>query len=160
METGRFGEFDGGCIFWHPNLIELPSGDFALPYTGYAFPHKYPRGARSYRPGYAVWPKGRLAAVEAVETGEFSTVGLMPPGRRLRINALTKRAGSILVAVTRRNGELVPGRSFDEAAPIAGDQHRAAVRWRSGDDLGVPAGEPVCLRFRMDRAKLYGIEFE
>jgi hypothetical protein len=75
MEPGPFGAFDGGCIFWHPNLIELAGGDWALPYTGYAFPHKYPRGAWSYRPGYAIWPKGRLVAVEAAETGEFSTAG-------------------------------------------------------------------------------------
>lgn len=160
METGPFGQFDGGSIFWHPNLLELAGGDFALPYTGYAFPHKYPRGAWSYRPGYAVWPKGRLTGIEARETGEFTTVSLMPPGRKLRINAVTKRAGSVVVAVTRRSGETLAGRSFDDAAPIIGDQHRTPVRWKSGDDLGAKDGEPICLRFRMDRAKVYSVDFE
>ncbi len=158
METGPFGQFDGGSIFWHPNLLELPSGDFVLPYTGYAFPHKYPRGAWSYRPGYAVWPKGRLAGIAAEETGEFSTVSFFPPGQKLRINCVTRRAGSVLVAVTRRDGQFLPGRSFDDAVPIVGDQFRTPVRWKSGDDLG-PAGQPVCLRFRLDRATLYALDF-
>ncbi len=160
METGPFGRFDGGCIFWHPNLVELPGGDFALPYTGYEFPHKYPRGAWSYRPGYAVWPKGRIVALEAPQQGEFSTVSFFAPGRTLRINAVTKRAGHVLVAVTRRDGTFLPGRSFEEAVPIVGDQHRTPVRWREADDLGFADGEPISLRFRMKKAKIYGLDFE
>ena len=160
METGHFGRFDGGCIFWHPNLIELPEGDFALPYTGYEFPHKYPRGAWSYRPGYAVWPKGRMVAIEAPERGEFSTVSFFAPGRRLRINAVTQRAGHVLVAVTRRDGTFLPGRSFDDAVPVVGDQHRTLVQWQGGDDLGNEDGQPIALRFRINRAKIYGLDFE
>jgi len=160
MHTAPFGQFDGGSVFWHPNLVELASGDFALPYTGYAFPHKYPRGAWSYRPGYAVWPKGRLVAVEAVETGEFSTVSFFPPGRKLRINALTRRAGSIRVAVTRRFGDYLPGRSFDDAVPFVGDQAWTPIRWKTGDELPSRPGEPIALCFRLDRARLYGVEFE
>lgn len=160
METGEFGRFDGGCIFWHPNLIELAGGDFALPYTGYEFPHQYPRGAWSYRPGYAVWPKGRLVALEAPERGEFSTVSFFAPGHKLRINAVTKRAGQVLVAVTRRNGTFLPGRSFDEAVPVVGDQYGTVVRWKDGDDLGFNENEAVSLRFRMNKAKIYGLDFE
>ncbi len=159
MDTGLFGQFDGGSIFWHPNLLELPSGDFALPYTGYAFPHKYPRGAWSYRPGYALWPKGRLAGIAADELGEFSTVSFFPPGRKLRLNATTRRAGSVRVAVTRRDGQFLPGRSFDDALPIVGDQVSAPVRWKAADDLGAKEGEAVCLRFRLDRATLYTLDF-
>jgi hypothetical protein len=160
MEPGPFGAFDGGCIFWHPNLIELAGGDWALPYTGYAFPHKYPRGAWSYRPGYAIWPKGRLVAVEAAETGEFSTVGLMPPGGKLRINALAQRAGSVSVAITRRDGTPLPGRGFDDAVPVFGDAYRIPVRWKSSGEIGAKPGEPICLKFRLDRARLYWIDFE
>jgi len=160
METGLFGRFDGGCIFWHPNLIELAGGDVALPYTGYEFPHKYPRGAWSYRPGHAVWPKGRIVALEAAEEGEFSTVSFLFPGRKLRINAVTKRAGRVLVAVTRRNGSFLPGRSFDDAVPIVGDQYRTPVTWKGGDDLGAEESEPIALKFRITKAKIYGLDFE
>lgn len=160
METAEFGEFDGGCLFWQPNLFELANGDFILPYTGYSFPHKYPRGAWSFAPGYAVWPKGRLIAIEAIAEGRFSTVSLLPPGRHLRINATTKRAGHILVAVTRRNGQPLPGRSFDDAVPIVGDQHWSEVRWRNASAISDEADLPVCLQFRLTKAKIYGLEFD
>lgn len=160
METAEFGRFDGGSIFWHPNLIELAGGDFALPYTGYEFPHKYPRGAWSYRPGYAVWPKGRIVAVEAAERGEFSTVSFLAPGRKLRINAVTLRAGSIQVAVTRRDGVCLPGHSLEDAKPIVGDQHWTPVEWTGGDHLGFEEGQPISLRFRLRQAKIYGLQFE
>jgi hypothetical protein len=138
MTTGEFGRFDGGCTFWHPNLLELPCGDFVLPYTGYQFPHKYPRGAWSYAPGYAVWPKGRFIAVEAAEEGEFTTVGFLPPGRVLRINAVTKRAGQVLVAVTRRNGQPLPAARLRMPCPslaistAARSLGKAATIWAAG----------------------------
>lgn len=160
MQTGNFGEFDGGCIFWHPNLIELANGDWALPYSGYSYPHKYPRGAWSFAPGYALWPKGRLVAVEAEEEGGFSTVSIMVPGRKLRINAVTKRAGSISVALATRFGKFLPGRSFEDAVPLVGDHHFSLVKWKGGSEINYEKGQPVCLMFRMDRAKLYGLQFE
>ena len=159
METNAFGEFDGGCIFWRPNLIELPNGDFALPYTGYAFPHKYPRGAWSYNTGYAIWPAGRFMALVAEDDGAFSTVSFMPPGKRLRINALTDRAGSIRVAVTKRNGATLANRSWDDAVPVVGDHVWTVVKWGEADNLGCAANEPICLRFQLDHARLYGLEF-
>lgn len=160
METAPFGSFDGGCIFWHPNLVERPNGDYILPYTGYAFPHKYPRGAWSYRPGVAVWPKGRLAAVEAAERGEFTTVSFFPPGKRLLVNAVVKRGGELRIAITRRDGSILSGRSLDEAVPIVGDQYRAPVTWSGGDTLGSEAGQPICLRVRMNQARMYSLDFE
>jgi hypothetical protein len=166
METQNFGEFDGGCIFWAPSLTELPNGDFALPYTGFAYPHKYPRKNWRYDWGYAIWPKGRIVALAADELGEFTTVGLMPPGRKLRINALTARAGSIRVAVTTRDGNALPGRTFEESVPIVGDQHRALVQWKGepqatdGSDLAYEQAQPICLRFKMDRAQIFALEFE
>jgi len=157
--TAPFGAFDGGCIFAHPNLLELPDGRFVLPYTGYNVPHKYPRKLWKYAPGYAVWPKGRLVALEAPERGEFATVGILPPGRTLRINAVTMRGGSILVEVAALNGKPLPGRSFSEARRITGDHHWTAVTWNGQTDLGYVDGAGVILRFRMDQAQLFGLEF-
>jgi len=155
LETAAFGQWDGGCVFARPNLIELPDGSFALPYTGYLFPHKYARGAWEFHPGYAVWPKGRIVALEAPEYGEFATVAIMPPGRKLLINAVTKRAGEIRVQV-----DGVPGRTFADCDPIVGDQYRKPVTWKGQADLGHRNGSPIVLRFRMTKAKLFGLEFE
>jgi hypothetical protein len=156
----EFGTWDGGCVFSFPNLIELPDGDWALPYTGYNYPHKYPRGAFRYDLGYALWPKGRMMAVEAKEEGGFTTVAVLAPGAKLLINAVTERAGSVLVEAAGLDGKPIAGRSFADAVPIVGDQHRAVVKWKDADTHGVETGKPIVLRFRMDKAKLYRLDFE
>ena len=65
------------------------------------------------------------------------------------------RQGSIR-AVQWRGG----GRAFGDAVPIIGDQHWTPVIWKENDDLGNEEGRAVILRFRMDRAKIFGLEFE
>ncbi|MCX8053641.1 MAG: twin-arginine translocation signal domain-containing protein [Armatimonadetes bacterium] len=160
LETSSFGEWDGGCVFASPNLVELPDGAFALPYCGFSVPHKYPRGQWKYGTGYAVWPKGRLVALEAVELGEFSTALLFPPGRKMRINADVRRGGGILVEVTGADGRVLNGRSFDQCVPIIGNHYRTVVAWKSGEDLGHIEGTPIMLHFKLDRARLFGLEFE
>jgi len=110
--------------------------------------------------GYAVWPKGRLIALEAADCGEFATAIVLAEGEKLKINAVTDRAGHILVEAANMDGKPIPGRSFGEAQPIIGDQFWTPVTWKEHGDLGVKRGEPVMLRVRMDKARIYGFEFE
>jgi hypothetical protein len=165
LTTAPFGQWDGGCIFARGNLMELPNGDWALPYNGYNFPHKYPRkGPLQVGLGLATWPKGRLSAVEAYESGAFTTFAFMPPGDKLRVNALTMRGGSVRVEVAMLGADTqrktVAGRSLADCAPIIGDQFHAPVTWNGEDDLGVPERMPVCLRFQLDHASLFSIAFQ
>jgi hypothetical protein len=146
-------------MFAHPNLLELANGDWVLPYTGYNVPHKYPRQLWHYSLGYATWPKGRMVALEAPDRGEFATVGIMPPGRKLKINAQTVRGGSIVVEVAGLDGKPLENRSFADATPKTGDLHWALLDWKSSDDLGHAGNAPIMLRFRMDQAQLFGLEF-
>jgi hypothetical protein len=155
LRTQPFGQWNGGCIWVHPELIELSDGSWALPYLGHNVPHKYPRGRREGGVGYAVWPKGRLVAVEAQDRGEFTLIRLIPPGRTLKVNALTSRTGWVKVEVKN-----VQGRSMDSCTPIVGDQHWAPVAWKEAKNLGVPEGRPVTLRFELYQAKLFGLQFE
>ena len=159
LDTGEFGSWDGGCVFASPNLIELPNGDFALPYTGYNVPHKYPRQKAERASGYAVWPRGRLVGIEAPERGAFSTVSLLAPAARMLANASTTRAGAVRVEVADLEGHPIPGREFENAVPLIGDIHRAPVRWKNHHDLGVDPGQPVILRFRIERGVIYTIDF-
>ena len=161
LDTGEFETFDGGCLFASPNLVETSEGDFILPYSGYRFPHKYPRGHAGFPPhlGYAVWPKGRLIALEAQELGEFSTVAFVPPPRRLRINATTRRGGTIRIEVATIQRQVPPGRSFADCKPIIGDQFKSLVTWTGGDDLGIQSGEAIVLRFKLDQAKIFALDF-
>ncbi|BCW97358.1 MAG: hypothetical protein KatS3mg024_0185 [Armatimonadota bacterium] len=160
LETPEYGEWDGGCHFAGPNLIELPNGDFALPYCGYNFPHKYPRGQLKNGVGYAIWPKGRIIALEAAERGEFTTGAFMPPGRKMRINAVTARAGHIRIEVLDLAKGVAAGRSFADCDPIVGDRFRHPVTWKGQEDLGHSQGAPVRLRFQMEKAAIYALDFE
>ncbi len=159
LDTGPFGQFDGGTLFAGPNLIELPNGDFALPYTGYNVPHKYPRQKAERAPGYALWPKGRLLGIEAKERGAFSTVAVVAPKTRLTINALTRRAGSVRVEVADLQGKVIPGREFDSCVPVFGDCHRTPIRWKNHDDIGTAPDQPVILRFRIEQGSVYFVDF-
>jgi hypothetical protein len=161
LRTANFGQWDGGAIFFTANnLIERDGGDWVLLYRGDNFPHKYPRGKQLSDYGTAVWPKGRLMAIEAVGKGGFATPAFLAPGEKLRINALTSRVGSIRIEAADLDGKTLPGRSFDESISIVGDQYRTRVAWKGGDTLGVESGKPLVLRFQMDKAKIYGLDFQ
>jgi hypothetical protein len=41
LETAEYGRWDGGCIWAQPNLIELPNGDWALPYSAQNVPQPF-----------------------------------------------------------------------------------------------------------------------
>jgi hypothetical protein len=155
LQTGPFGRWNGGCVWATPDLLELPNGDWALPYLAHNFPHKYPRGQVVGGTGYAIWPKGRLVAVEARDRGAFTMITVIAPGKTLKINALTLRTGSIKVEVAGKTG-----RTFADCTPIVGDQAWTPVTWRGTPDLGIDPGQPVTLRIEMERAKIYGIEFD
>ena len=155
LHTGPFGRWDGGCIWATPNLIELPGGDWALPYLAHNFPHKYPRGQNVGRMGYAVWPKGRMIAVTAEDRGEFTMIPIMAPGKTLKINAITLRTGWIKIEVAG-----VKGRSLADCVPIVGDQHGSRVIGNGGADMGVGEGRAVMLRVEMKQAKIFGLQID
>jgi hypothetical protein len=102
-----------------------------------------------------------MMALEAKEDGGFTTVAVLAPGKKLLINAVTARVGQILVEAAGLDGKPLPGHSFADAVPIVGDQQRTVVKWKGDVDThGVDVGKPIVLRFKMDRAKLYWLEFE
>jgi len=155
LRTGAFGRWDGGCVWATPELLELPNGDWALPYLAHTLPHKYPRGRNVGSTGYAIWPKGRLVAVEAQDQGAFTMIPVIAPGKRLKLNALTLRTGWVKVEVAG-----VAGRALADCVPIVGDQHWTQVTWKGGDSLGVDEGRPVTLRIEMKQAKVFGLEMD
>ncbi len=160
FETAPFGSWDGGCLFAHPNLIELPNGDWALPYTGYSVPHKYPRVKASRNTGYALWPKGRLIGIEADEKGEFTTISFLSPGDHLSINALTRRGGFVRVEVIGPDGNPVKGREMENSCPLVGDCFWTPVRWKDSENLGQVKGTEISLRFDLKCAKIFGLQFD
>ena len=161
LEMSDYGQWDGGAL-WIPNpgLAELGDGSWVIPFRGDPLPHKYPRGYYAEKWGLAIWPKGRLMGIEAADKGRFTTFAFLAPGKQALINASTSRAGEVLVEAADFYGKPIPGRTFDDAIPIIGDQHKTIIRWKKHDDLGIEPGEPVMLRFKMRQAKLYFVDFQ
>ncbi|MBX3177429.1 MAG: hypothetical protein KF886_08720 [Candidatus Hydrogenedentes bacterium] len=155
LETRPFGQWDGGCIWGMPDLVELGNGDWGLPYLGHNVSHKYPRGIRSGGVGYAVWPKGRMVALEAGGEGCFTMIPIIPPGKTIKLNAVTKRTGWIKVEVLGSEG-----RTFEHCDPVIGDRHWTPISWGGETEAIHKLEEPVTLTFKLYQAALYGIEFE
>ena len=154
LETAAFGQWNGGCIWALPNLMELADQSWVLPYLAHNLPHKYPRGQRIGQTGYALWPKGRIVSLDADDTGEFFVIPIIPPGRKLKVNAVTQRTGRVWIGVAG-----VAGRALEQCDPIFGDQCWSPVTWQGEADLGIREGAALTLRIRMQQAQLFGLEF-
>lgn len=155
LRTQAFGQWNGGCVWATPELIELPGGDWALPYLAHTFPHKYPRGQNVGGTGYAVWPRGRMVAVEAEDRGEFTTIAFIAPGQTVKLNAVTGRTGWVKVEVLGAKGH-----ALTDCVPLVGDLAWTPVAWKGASSSGIAKGMPVRLRIELKQAKLYGIEMD
>ncbi len=170
VRPGAPGEPDGAFVTVSGNLLEYPGDRWCIGYGGNPIPHKYPGRDLSQRKGLfpgvpgvgglATWPKGRLVALEADGEGELATVAVVPPGDRIRLNAIVLPTGYVKVAVRRfGSGEDISGRGFEDCDPFAGDGLALPVKWK-GEDLLQCDGKPISLRFKLRQAKLFGVEFD
>jgi len=169
VDMGLPGTPTGGNVGCSGNLLEYPNDIWGIAYGGNPIPHKYPGRNFEKRKGLfpgvpsesgiAVWPRGRLVALQCDEEGEFATVAVMPRGNRIRLNASVKPTGYIKTAVRRfGDSEDVTGRSFEDADRIVGDGLAIPVTWQ-GDGALNHVGKAVILRFHLRQARLFGIEF-
>lgn len=156
LSPGGVDAWDGQYINVGGDLVPWGADGVALRYFGTPFPHKYPRWREvlaTHRVGWAHWKKGRLCAVVADEEGEFTTFGIVPAGRELRLNARVKRAGHIRVTVL--NAESPAGASDD----IFGDHLAAPVTWQGQSAVFTPGGKSVVLHFQLRHAELFDFEW-
>ena len=96
-----------------------------------------------------------MIAVEAQDHGEFTTIPVIAPGKRLKINALTLRSGWVKVEIAGTKG-----RALADCVPIVGDQHWTEVAWKGQDGAGITEGQPVALRIELKQAKVFGLELD
>ena len=157
LEPGPEGSWDGGCVFAAFGLTEIPGDRIAIPYTGYRYPHKFPRMVRVGEIGLAAWKKERLVALAAPLEGEIHTRTMKLTGNTLHLNFETRRTGGIQVEVLSR-GKPVQGRRLEDCDLVWGDSLKARVSWKGHSDLGVAPGEPVQFRIRLRAAKLFSFE--
>ena len=109
---------------------------------------------------WATWPKGRLAALEAPEEGNFRTFQLTIPQRRVRLNFKTAAGGQVQVQVADSSYRPLPGRGFDDCDWLMGDHLDREVSWNGEADLGHEGDGPISLGFRLRCAELYSVEFK
>ncbi|MCP4643935.1 MAG: hypothetical protein GY851_26060 [bacterium] len=91
--------------------------------------------------------------------GEMVTKPLVFAGKELVINYSTSAAGSVWVEVQDAAGVAVPGFAQANCDEIIGDHIARTVTWKGNADLSALAGKPIRLRFVMNDADLYSVQF-
>ena len=92
-------------------------------------------------------------------SGEFLTRPLRFSGNRLTLNMATSAAGSIRMEVQDEQGKPVDGFRLEEATSLVGDQIDRVVTWKAGDSMASLAGRVIRLRFLMQEADLFALQF-
>lgn len=101
-----------------------------------------------------------FASVHAgADPGEMRTKPLMFKGRELTLNYATSAGGSLRVEIQDAHGAPLPGFALADCTPMVGDTIDQAVRWKKDPDLGKWAGQPIRLRFLMQEADLFSLQF-
>jgi len=80
-------------------------------------------------------------------------------GKELTINYATSAAGTVLVEIQDEAGQPIPGYSLADCPEIFGDHIERVVSWNDGTDVSTLAGRSVRLRFVLQDADLYSIQF-
>jgi len=80
-------------------------------------------------------------------------------GNRLRLNIDTGAMGTAFVELRDPEGKPIPGYTLEDCEEIGGNFIDQAVYWKSNPDVAPLAGQPVCLYFKLKRAKLYAFQF-
>lgn len=93
------------------------------------------------------------------DPGELLTRPLRFTGRELVMNYSTSAGGSVRVEVQDESGQPFPGFTLADSRKLVGDAIEQTVRWMNGGDVSALAGRTVRLKFVMQDADLFAIQF-
>jgi len=100
--------------------------------------------------------KGRVYHAEPEESkGSLTTRLVIFEGDSLLLNAVVSPSGTLQVEVLNKQGRLISGFEKENCQSIQGDSTQHKVHWKNGQ-ISELKGNPVRLRFLLDRAQLYG----
>lgn len=178
MDIGEPGQQDAGCIVPSSTLVE--DGDDLLFYYGgttgdhcwslnpdFSYRIDPAEEHGSCRVMMAKIKRDRFASLASTYRDCFDVDADQRQGDGLCVNALA-RNGSVRVAIaekydhdlgTIRKHDHLPGFSFDDCVPIAGDHVHAPVQFRKAKVADIPVGTPITLRFELSRAEVFGYEW-
>ncbi len=162
IETGRDGSYDRGMIHAAKGLI-VHDDRIEVYYTGSEALHI------STMPGesslcLATLRRDGFVSLDAPENGNILTKPIECPGGKLRINAKTRKGGSIRVAIRRgdgeHDGERLQNRSYENCVPFTGDGLDAGVTWKGKPNLNDLTGKAIRIEFLLENAELYSFWIE
>jgi hypothetical protein len=93
------------------------------------------------------------------DVGQMVTHPLRFDGKSLVVNYSTSAGGILKVEMQDAAGQPLPGFALADCPGLVGDSIEQTVNWASGGDLSTLAGKPVRLRFVMQEADLFSLNF-
>ena len=181
VESGEPGDFDAGFLTSAGTIVE--HGDDLLLYCeggktnhGWGIRPDFsldtdidPRDQeRKVNLFAAKFKRDRFASLASTYRARFDAETGPRQGDELTINARTRHNGVVRVAIAEqsvplhvslRKGESLPGFSFDDCIPFAGDAVRAPVRFRQARIADLPRDKFLILRFEIDGGEVFGYEW-
>lgn len=127
---------------------------------------------------YYTGPDSRLRRFEYRKDGFVSVRGggeggqlltkpliLADLAERLVVNFKTNggqavEGGQIQVAIESVDGQPLDGYALQDCVPLAGDSINKTVTWKTGADISTLEGKTVRLRFQLQDAELFSIQFQ
>ncbi len=109
---------------------------------------------------YVLRTDGFAAIHAGADTGEMLTRPLRFTGKELVLNYATSAGGSVRVELQSGSGQPLRGFTLADSRPLVGDAIAQTVHWSSGSDVSTLAGQPVRLRFVMQEADLFALQFQ
>jgi hypothetical protein len=93
------------------------------------------------------------------DPGELLTKTFTFTGRQLSLNFSTSAGGNVRVEIQDAQGVPVPGYTADENQTLVGDSIDRIVAWRDRKDLAPVEGKAVRLRFVLQEADVFALQF-
>lgn len=119
----------------------------------------YYRGDSCQMRRFTLRVDGFVSAQAPRSGGELLTKVLVFSGGQLVLNVSTSAAGSVRVEIQDEAGRAIEGYALEDCEEIYGDQLERVVCWKGGDNVANLAGRPVRLRFVMDDADIFALQF-
>ena len=104
-------------------------------------------------------PDGFASVHAGADEGEMLTRPLRFNGKELVVNYSTSAGGSLRVEIQDMNGQPLPGFALTDCRTLVGDALEQPVQWAQGSDVAALADQPVRLRFVMQEADLFALQF-
>ncbi len=142
-------------------IIETPTGLPGGPNELSLFSAEgYWHGTGSITRRYSLRLDGFVSVNSPAGSGnEMITQPVIFDGNSLNLNFATSAAGSIRVEIQHPNGEPVPGYALSDCHELFGDTVDRVVGWKNGPDVSKLKGKPVRIRFELNDADLYSLQF-